>query len=271
MTGFGKMARRFTCLLVALVCLASVGLPALAQEDIRAHTYTTAVYNGSAFSARVIGRLEDGTQISVVGHTQKFYKIDCDGSYGYVAKYQVGQAHDGSYYISCNPDAADTQILYYETLGDALALRHSVLEFGSRFKGVPYVYGGMSPRGFDCSGFVKYIYAKHGYDLTRTASSQLGDGIIVSKEALQVGDLIFLRYAGEWAPASHVGIYAGNNMILHASSSKGVRLSDLDSDYYARNYYCARRIVHTAAAQIDMVSLIDALPAVRTLDMRKAN
>ena len=270
MTGFGKTAKHLVCLVLMLACVISLGLPVFALEDDRVYTYTTAVHNGSSFSARVIGRMEDGTQISVVGQTEKFYKIDCGSFYGYVAKYQVVQEAQGRFVIACDIQAADTQILYHETMTDAITLRHSIMALGSSYRGVPYSYGGMSPRGFDCSGFVKYIYARHGIDLTRTASSQLGDGIIVSKDALQVGDLIFLRYAGEWAPASHVGIYAGNNKILHASSSRGVVLEDMDSSFISANYYCARRVINTAAAQIEAVPTVSALRTTRSAAMRVA-
>jgi cell wall-associated NlpC family hydrolase len=91
---------------------------------------------------------------------------------------------------------------------------------------------------------VYYLYGKHNIDLHRNASAQMQDGIIVAKEGLQVGDLIFFREPGEYTLCSHVGIYVGNNQIIH-SGSKGVVYADLDGDYFADYYLCARRIINT--------------------------
>lgn len=255
MTRTGKTSMRLLCLVLSLVCLLSAVQPVLAAEaqtaDDRAYTYTTAVHSYASFSSAVIGRMENGTTVTILDETRNFYKIDCYDMTGYVAKYQVALRKDGTHYISCYLPSAETQILYYENMTNALGLRHSILSLGMRYLGTPYVYGGMSPWGFDCSGFTKYIYAMHDLNLTRRASTQLSDGIVVSRDSLQVGDLIFLKYAYESCEASHVGIYAGNNMVLHASSSRGISLDSMDSSFIASNYLCARRVVNTAAASVE--------------------
>jgi len=85
---------------------------------------------------------------------------------------------------------------------------NAVLEIAARYVGVPYVSGGTTPDGFDCSGFTSYVYAQLGISLPRTSSSQRNAGTVVSRADAQPGDLI-------WSPG-HVGIYAGGNQMIDA-------------------------------------------------------
>lgn len=119
-----------------------------------------------------------------------------------------------------------------------------VLELAARHLGTPYRYGGQTPGGFDCSGFVKYIFGQIGINLPRTADGQATLGIEVSREQLLPGDLVFFRCNG--GIIDHVGIYSGNNEFIHSSSprSGGVIYSSMSEGYYARSYSSARRIVH---------------------------
>ena len=116
-----------------------------------------------------------------------------------------------------------------------------ILKTASQYKGVRYVFGGTTPSGFDCSGYVQYVFAKNGIRLTRTADTQALEGKYVSRKALKPGDLVFFT---TYEPgASHVGIYAGNNKFWNATSSRGVMLSDLTDSYWGPRYYTARRIL----------------------------
>ncbi len=108
--------------------------------------------------------------------------------------------------------------------------------------GQPYVYGGAGPRSFDCSGFTLYVFKKVGINLPHLASSQAKYGTSVKKSELRPGDLVFFGYHGS-SSIEHVGIYAGDGNFLHASSSKGVTSTPLDSGYYVRNYKGATRII----------------------------
>jgi cell wall-associated NlpC family hydrolase len=115
-----------------------------------------------------------------------------------------------------------------------------------RYIGVPYRYGGTSPEsGFDCSGFVQYVYGQQGVDLPRTSRQMAGSGIAVepSVRSLAVGDLMLFSQGGR---ISHVAIYAGNGRFIHSSSSgKGVRYDDLDTRrgrWFADHMVAARRV-----------------------------
>ena len=109
-----------------------------------------------------------------------------------------------------------------------------------QYMGVPYVYGGSSPSGFDCSGFVQYVYRQSGIELPRTADVQFEVGTPVSREELQPGDLVF--FAGDYVNISHVGIYLHDDEFIHASTTYGIAIDSLNRDYRRDHYMGARRI-----------------------------
>lgn len=115
-------------------------------------------------------------------------------------------------------------------------------EVYSRYQGVPYVYGGSTPAGFDCSGFIKTAYIEAlGYaDLPRTTAQMLSGGQFVRLDQLQPGDLVFFRIAGK---EQHAGIYLDNDRFIHASSSRGVTVSSLSNRYWINHYSQARRFL----------------------------
>lgn len=115
----------------------------------------------------------------------------------------------------------------------------SLVENALSLVGVPYVFGGTSRSGFDCSGYTQYVFKGSGISLPRTSASQFNVGSSVSRAQLQSGDLVFFTtYA---AGASHVGIYIGGGNFVHASNS-GVRTTSLSDSYYANRYVGARRV-----------------------------
>lgn len=117
-----------------------------------------------------------------------------------------------------------------------------ILAEAQKYLGTPYVYGGASPSGFDCSGLVYYVLKQLGFSPYRTPADQYRQGTFVAKADLQVGDIVF--FAGTYASGiSHVGIYAGNGRFIHAPNSRStVSYSDLSSGYWANHYYGARRM-----------------------------
>ena len=112
------------------------------------------------------------------------------------------------------------------------SIAQQLVNYSMNFLGVPYVWGGTTPSGFDCSGFTQYVFREYGYELYRVAESQmLYNGTSVSRNELQVGDLVFFAntyYSNE--AATHVGIYIGGNQFIHAASG-GVKITKLSNEY----------------------------------------
>ena len=194
-----------------------------------------------------LGTASHGAVLTVTGIEGSWFAVSYNGVSGYVAS---------QYVLICSPSTADTSAP--ETPGEtpaetpdetpadnpaATVSGSEIVSLAQQYLGVPYVYGGSSPSGFDCSGFTMYIFAQVGVKLPHGATSQLSYGASVSRSELQPGDLVFFQDYG--AVASHVGIYIGGDQFIHASSSSGnsrcVTVSSLAESYYANHYYTARR------------------------------
>ncbi|RXI97833.1 peptidase [Anaerobacillus alkaliphilus] len=114
----------------------------------------------------------------------------------------------------------------------------TIIEYAKKFIGTPYRWGGTTPNGFDCSGFLMYVYKKQGITIPRTVADIWSYGKPVN--TLQVGDLVFFQTYRKGP--SHAGIYLGNKKFLHAGSSSGVTISDMTMTYWSSRYLGARRI-----------------------------
>lgn len=258
MKRFPKMGIRILSFLLCFLCFCSLK-PTVLSEEKENLTYTAVVRTQASKKSLAIGQIEDGAEVTILSSKGDFYKIDCYDMVCYISKTQIRKTDSGKYYVNCKAGSADTNVFAFTQPAEALALRHSLLELAREQLGSRYVYGGIRPGAFDCSGLTFYLYKKHGIQLQRRASLQLQNGIIVPKEALQVGDLVFFRQTGNY-PADHVGIYAGNNRIIHASTKRGVEYADLDKGYCKDYYLCARRIIAIDTALPLFARTMDSLP-----------
>ncbi|MBW6392361.1 C40 family peptidase [Billgrantia antri] len=127
-------------------------------------------------------------------------------------------------------------------------IRQALLAQHERWAGTPYRIGGTGRNGIDCSALVQNVFNEtFRLQLPRSTSGQVREGTQVSRDDLQVGDLVFFRPPGRY---DHVGIYVGDGYFLHASTSQGVMLSELDNSYWQRYYWQARRTLEpTTLAQ----------------------
>ena len=117
----------------------------------------------------------------------------------------------------------------------------ALLETALSYRGVPYRNGGSDPTGFDCSGFVQWVFAQHGLRLPREVRDQYQFGSTIDRDAVRPGDLVFFETVSRGA--SHVGIALGGNEFVHAPSSRGVvRVESFTIDYWKQRYVGARRV-----------------------------
>jgi cell wall-associated NlpC family hydrolase len=141
----------------------------------------------------------------------------------------------------------------------ASASAAAIINTADSYVGTKYVWGGTTPKGFDCSGFLQYVFRQHGIELPRTSRQQVQVGQIVAKNlaSLRPGDLMF--FAGNGSRISHVAMYAGNDQIIHSSSSGGgVGYDDLSSSrgaWFRTHHVATRRVLS------DGVSLVGPLTA----------
>ncbi len=200
------------------------------------------IRRSASFSASIIGRMENGTELKVLSSKGSFYRIDCYDMKGYIAKSQVRVSEDGKYFVDCKAGSSETTSMKTQSLQDALNITSTVRTRSMKYIGVRYVWGGASTRGFDCSGFTQYVMRKAGVSISRTVLPQMGEGVVIAKEDLQCGDLVFFSNTTSRGFASHVGIYIGDGKMIH-SGNGGVAVTSLSNAYWVRHYQCARRVV----------------------------
>ena len=144
----------------------------------------------------------------------------------------------------------------------------AVLNTAERYLGTPYVYGGTSPKGFDCSGFVQYVFRRHGVELPRTSRQQavVGRRLPVDVEAMRPGDL--LMFASKGGRIDHVAIYVGDDRIIHSTSSGGgVRYDNLRTTrgkWFTKHHVASRRVLEDGRSLV--AELTAALRAIAPLD-----
>ena len=156
---------------------------------------------------------------------------------------ESGVAYISADYISLTVPAtrADATVSYGAAAGNSAGAR--VVQIAEQYLGIPYVYGGSTPAGFDCSGFTSYVFKQMGYNLYRSSYQQINNGIPVSKSELLPGDLLLFKKQGA-SRIHHVGIYVGDGMMIHSPQTGDViKYTSIVSGYYNNCYYAARRII----------------------------
>ena len=279
MMNFKRFGKVLVCLLCCVACLVFANpvsalsnthitgtnsvvpeMPVLSLDAPVSNGHLTSyVHYSASYGSSVIGCMEDGTKLTVLGTKGSFYKIDCYDMNGYIAKSQVTVDDNGDYYVCADESSAESVRLGSYSVQQAMELKSQIVQLSQKYIGVPYRLGGSTPRAFDCSGFTQYVYREAGVDINRTVATQLYNGVIVAKEDLQPGDLVIFSNTGSRGFASHVGIYLGNGKLIHASETKGITIVDLDSTYFATHYQCARRVI------LSDVSLAVSIPTVGSI------
>jgi uncharacterized protein YraI len=194
--------------------------------------------SGPGTDYSVIYICEKGFTLNVIGINNGWIKAETSKGTGYVRADFVSFQGIDLTNSSGEPGGADT----YET-PEPSSFGQSVVDCAKQYLGVRYVYGGASPSGFDCSGFVYYVFGQLGVPLERVAYNQYyGKGTYVSRENLLPGDLVFFTYGSN--SVGHVGIYIGNGEFIHATSGSRycVAISSLSESNYVERYVGAKRV-----------------------------
>jgi cell wall-associated NlpC family hydrolase len=196
------------------------------------------LHNGPGTLYAEIGMAQPETKVTLLAYYEDWYQIELeDGAVGWVF----------ADLLTISP-AIQARVPMAEHVPPAPSgVRPSgdVASYAIQYVGYPYVYGGTTPHGFDCSGFVQYVYAQHGVYLPRTAAQQYSTahGVVVERmHELAPGDLMF--FVNTSTPGiSHVAIYIGDGRMVHAMSySVGVGVSNIWDTYWVSHYYVAIRV-----------------------------
>ena len=226
-------------LLTTTVAAAKIGDGVITASSLR-------VREQASTSSATLTLIPNGTTVEILAEEGDWYLTSYSGFLGYIHKdyvdYEPVIAIDeaAELAVSIVSDSAPEE-------DAAQSVKQDIVDTACSYIGVRYVYGGASPSGFDCSGFTMYVYKQFGYSLPQTATGQLlNHGTSVSKDEMQMGDLVFFRDPSITSKAaSHVGVYIGGGKFVHASSSSTgyVVVSSLSDQYFANYYVGARRLV----------------------------
>ena len=208
--------------------------------------------------SNIINTLLRNTEVIITAEEGDFYKIKYQDITGYISKSLVSdkpvseatsRGNSGEREVVAEENEAKQEIntnqeVKEETTPVNSSKGNDIASYAKKYIGYNYVSGGTTPgNGFDCSGFVYYVVNSCGYSLSRSCQVQANSGTAVSREELAAGDLIFFCN-GANGTIGHVGIYIGDGQIVHAANSRrGVTTDTINSGYYDKYYYSARRIV----------------------------
>ena len=181
-------------------------------------------------SCTVLASLANGTVVTVTSSSNGWYTATYNGMTGYLSADYVqltGSVTQSSNAVSYNGTSAK---------------RAAVLEYAAQFLGTPYVYGGSTPSGFDCSGFTSYVFKNTVGSIPRVAQSQFDATTRVSREELLPGDLVF--FGSSASSISHVGIYVGDDQFIHSPHTGDVvKYDSLNSSYYSSRFQGGGRVI----------------------------
>lgn len=218
----------------ALVLLSFLFSSYVFAAEVKSGITTASTLNlrsGPSTDFDIVGHLTKGSTVSILELSEGWYKIKTtEGNIVWASKSFISIPTSN---VSRGDDRSKANV----NLGQKL------VDFAEQFLGVKYVWGGSSPKGFDCSGLIMYTYDNFGISLQRVASAQAKEGTFVSKKSLQTGDLVFFDTHRTHKYINHVGMYIGNGEFIQASSGHSkVVISNLTNGFYSDSYMTARRI-----------------------------
>ncbi|MDP4152203.1 MAG: SH3 domain-containing C40 family peptidase [Bacillota bacterium] len=175
-----------------------------------------------SLNGEVLSHLYKGDTVEIISQDDSWDKVSASGKTGYVS----------TSYIKASDAPSKSR-------------GEQVVDYAKKYLGVKYIYGGTTPKGFDCSGLVYYVYKQFGVSLPTGAKSQYASSSLkkIDKSELQPGDLVFFSAPGK-SSIQHVGIYVGGGKFIHSNNPRGsVRITGMTSGYYKTYYYGAKRVI----------------------------
>ena len=225
------------------------------------------VRKGPSTSTEAINGLSKNDKVDIIGEIDGWYQIKLKGEVGYVSAKYISDtkvtettSRSGSTIRNAEEqekteeveetnteteETEETDETDTNTVSSSTGISGAeVVEYAKQYLGYKYVAGGSSPSiGFDCSGFTTYVYKHFGISLNRSSRDQIKNGVAVSKNNLQPGDILIFNGSSNTS-IGHVGIYVGGNDFIHAANSReGVIITSLSSSYYQKRYVGARRVI----------------------------
>ncbi|MCL1845006.1 MAG: NlpC/P60 family protein [Defluviitaleaceae bacterium] len=185
------------------------------------------VYDIQADATTAFSTLRQGDAVTVLYEHEGFFGILFGDTVAFVEQNAIS--------IPCFADLPISRV------GPRLA--NIIIETAFTYIGTPYLWGGETPAGFDCSGFMVYLFTAHGINLERSSAGQSRhNGIVVARNELERGDLVFF---GSGSHVNHVGLYIGNGQFIHSSSdlAGGVRICGMYEPHNASGFVMARRVI----------------------------
>ena len=208
------------------------------------------VRSGPGTTYPILTAAYKGDKAYIIGINNQWFKVIFGEHIGYIRSDYV----DLTEVPYENQDSSNTPLFFrggistgikpnaealHSNTGPTLASK--LITTAKKYIGVPYKWGGTTTKGFDCSGYVQYVFNKHDIELPRTSREQYTVGYKVSKSNLQPGDLVFFNTSGKGV--SHVGIYIGDGQFIHSGTTNGVVIADLFGAYWSNLYLGARRVL----------------------------
>ncbi|GGE78913.1 C40 family peptidase [Priestia taiwanensis] len=208
-----------------LVSNATVTPPTTVNKNMQVSVSTRLnVRTSPSTSAAVVTKLSNGTIVNVKSNTNGWSHITVNGKEGYVSSQYLREVSTGGNNNNNNNNNG----------GSVTPSNQNVINFAKQQLGKPYVFGASGPSRFDCSGFIYYVHKNNGYNISRTNVAGYWSQVQKTSNP-QAGDLVFFKNTYKNGP-SHMGIYLGGGKFIHASSSKGVIISDVNSSYYQKHF-----------------------------------
>ncbi len=210
---------------------------------------TTAVLNmrsGPGTENSIVTKLYEGSVAKIIGINNAWFKVKYNGETGYISPeyVEVVEYQNNTPAAKTTANTGSQSATSVAATSAATGTRRQIVDYAATLLGCKYVYGGSSPSGFDCSGYVKYVFQHFGVNLSRTSSSQYSNSARIKKSELNVGDLVFFSQTRGSSKVGHVGIYVGGGQFIHAAApGKGVRYDSMNSEYYSSHYIGCGRVL----------------------------